>query len=90
MPIEKVSSRCDVYEQNYGHPFPNGVSLRMAFDSLVGDVKGSIVSICHIRDGVVKFCEYDDHIVRYQWWKFHDVVSYVRIIMVIHFQAECH
>ncbi len=35
-------------------------------DSLMGGVKGSTVSICHIRDGVVKFCEYDDPIVRYQ------------------------
>ncbi len=77
------------YEQNYGHPFPNGVSLRMASNSLVGDVKGSIVSISHIRDGVVKFCEYDDPIDRYQWRKFHDVVAYTNRIAVIHFQMEC-
>ncbi len=86
MPIEIVSSRCAVYEQNYGHPFPNGVSLRMAFDSLVGDVKGSIVSIRHIQDGVVKFCEYDDPIDRYQWRKNHDVVAYTNRITVIHFK----
>ncbi len=75
--------------QNYGRPFPNGVSLRMALDSLVDGFKGSTVSICHIRDGAVKFCEYDDPIVRYQWWKFHDVVTYMRIIMVVHFRTEC-
>ncbi len=68
--------------QNYGDPFPNGVWLRMALDSLVGGVKGSTVSICRIRDGVVKFCEYDDPIVSYQWWKFHDVVTYTRRITV--------
>ncbi len=62
----------------------------MALDSLAGGVKGWTVSICHIRDGVMKFCEYDDPVGGCDGWGTRVVLTDMRRIKVVLFQTECH